>query len=221
MRNSARNQLGIVAIEYLEPEYAAIRRAIDAINAPAVYVDRKGTGSMAKAYNDGFRRLMAMSAGTTHVWFLSNASFPPGTAAKLFSEMNSTGFAAIHASFDSGHPFTRSLGIKETRRCPFVEFTAPMVLASVFKEFPLDEDMPYWGHDIDWGHRARQAGHNLGIYHGIKLGHTYIQENKKRHPVTAKRAALRRNTDHATRKALLAKYGPDWKKKVWTCPESF
>lgn len=208
------DRLGIVAIKYLEPYWKETEDLLNILEYSIVLVDRAGTGSMARAYNQGFRELMKQGS-FQYVWFVSNVTFPLNAVNKLLEQMDKTGFAAIHGSFKSGHPFCCPLHIEETRECPFIEFTAPIVRADVFEKIQLDEEMPYWGHDLDWGHRVRQLGWKIGVYHGFEFGHTYIQDNKNNHPVTKQRALLRRNTDGPTVRALQKKYGKDWRKKVW------
>jgi GT2 family glycosyltransferase len=70
--------------------------------------------------------------------------------------------------------------------------------------------MPYWGHDLDWGYRVRQAGWTLAVDHDVEVGHTYIR-NSKPHPATVRRRKLRILSDEPTRRTLAQEYGPDWR----------
>lgn len=206
----------IVAVEYDEPEYAQTRECIAASGLPVVWVDREGIGSLAEAYNRGFK-----SVRTPVVWFVSNIAFTPEVPGRLLLSLGDN--AAVHPQFPSDHTFIRQgSGVTPA---PFVEFTAPLVIADVFREFPLDEAMPYWGHDLDWGHRVRQAGHSLAVDHECRIDHVYVR-HLAQHPVTIRRRRLRRSTDEATRAALVERYGEDWKERLcydassWTPTES-
>lgn len=198
----------ILSLIYEEPEWVQTKECIERLGVSCFYVDRQGVGSMAKAYNDGFRENQC--AQFDYVWFLSNVTFPKDCLEKLLAQMERGEFAAIHPSFHSDHAHTRPLLQDVLLEAPFLEFTAPLVRSSVYAQLLLDEEMPYWGHDIDWGHRVRELGQKLGVHHGTVVDHCYIRFASK-HPVREARAQLRRDTDAATRAALVRKYGPDWK----------
>ena len=210
-------RLHIVAVKYDEPDWIITNRCISQSRFPVHYVDRKGVGSLAEALNRGFNYILSMKNEIDLVWFVTNVTFNPDLPTKLITQMAQTGYAAITPAFRSDHPFIRPVrGCSSTLECPMIEFTAPIVRVSVFKQFPLDENMPYWGHDLDWSHRVRQAHFKLGVYHGGVLGHEYIRNNRRRHPITMKRAALRVSTNVSTRVALEKKYGPNWREVIWS-----
>lgn len=206
------DKCAVVSVIYRELEWADTEKCLlNYCNPyPVFFVDRRGVGSLAKAINGGFS---AWANGSEYIWFVTNILFSPECLQKLIDQMDKNPkMAAITPSFESDHSFCRPIdGCKETKEVPFVEFTAPIVRASVFREFPLDEDMPYWGHDLDWGHRVRKAGHTLGVYHGEQLGHVYIRNTNNNQRITARRFELRKKSNSATRQALMRKYGGMWK----------
>ncbi len=207
------NRVIVISVVYEEPDWRQTRNCLERLNCPVFYVGRKGVGSLARAINVGF--LSYTTSTTEYVWFVTNVTWKSGLLEKLITEMDLGGWAAIHPCFASDHVHAQPAGVDETRAVPFIEFTAPMVRVDIFKRFLLDERMPYWGHDLDWGYRVSQAGHKIGVYHGQQLEHTYIRNNKQHHPITVERARLRRTTDQSTRVALEQKYGPQWRKLVW------
>jgi hypothetical protein len=222
----------VIAVEYLEPEYIATRESIEQEAAKyratdqtcdVVYISRKGVGSLAEAYNRGFREF---GKGYDYVWFVSNITIERvmnsgnGSALEMMvTAMEANRFTggkvvAIHPVFDSDHEHLRPIASAGLTPCPFVEFTGPMVRAETFNLFPLDERMPYWGHDLDWGHRVRQAGYTMMADHSVILGHSYIRfarKEKRLHPITRQRQANRKRTDAGTELALVKKYGKDWR----------
>jgi len=193
----------IVAVEYHEPEYKKTVDSISSVDVPVVFIDRNGTGSLAEAYNKGFKQI---KEPCEYVWFVSNISFGRGVLKSLLEAIGD--YAAIQPSYMSDHiSLQPGKGIEEV---PFVEFTCPLVRYDVFEKFPLDENMPYWGHDLDWGHRIREAGFKLACHKEVQIGHTYIRHGMK-YRVTRERARLRKESNASTTKALENKYGKDWK----------
>jgi len=207
------DKCNVISIIYKELEWCETERCLDQCCYPVHFVDRRGVGSLAKAINSGFK---AWANGAEYVWFVTNVTFDPECLQKLIEQMDcNPKLAAITPAFASDHAFCRPIGgCAETREVPFIEFTAPIVRASVFRDFPLDENMPYWGHDLDWGYRVRKAGWKLGVYFGATLGHTYIRDTNNDQRITARRYELRRKTNQGTRQALIAKYGAIWRKVV-------
>jgi len=203
--------VAIVSIIYKEPEWDATERCLDRCGFPKFFVDRKGTGSLAKALNAGF---LQWGQGFQYIWFVTNVTFSHTCLISLVEamEMNPE-FAGITPAFWSDHLFTRPApGKTGVASVPFIEFTAPIVRTSVFRDFPLDERMPYWGHDLDWGYRVRSSGHRVGVLYDETLGHEYIRNNKNECLITTIRKGKRQQTNESTRKALFEKYGPDWRK---------
>jgi hypothetical protein len=208
------SKVAVVAVKYLEPEYVQTIECIQALNVPVFYVDREGIGSLSMAINKGFNNNELTQF--KYVWFLTNIIFEASVLQQLVDEMERTGFTAIHPCFESDHRHIRPIAkLNSIREVPFIEFTAPMIRTNVFELFQLDEDMPYWGQDLDWSYRVRSKGCKLGVHYGARVDHTYIRNNKNDHPVTEARKRLRNMTDDMTRQKLISKYGNNWKKTVW------
>jgi GT2 family glycosyltransferase len=199
-----------VAIVYEEPFWTRTYACLESLGIPVVYVDRGGVGSLAEAYNRGFRE----APDTDLVWFVSDVTFAPGVLPALVETLRREDLAAVHPSFVSDHGFCRPDPAGGVVPAPFLEFTALLVRCDVFASFPLDERMPYWGHDLDWGWRVRHAGHRLGVDRDVTVEHCYLR-NKVQHPATLERARLRRSTDGPTRRALAATYGANWRAELW------
>jgi hypothetical protein len=197
-------KIQIVAIQYLEPEYTSTLRSINACGIPTVFVDRKGVGSMAEAYNSGFEKTNA-----EFVWFISNVSFDKRVPLELLKSIGN--YAGIHPKFESHHKFIRmGRGIREV---PFIEFTAPLIRSEVFKEFKLIEEMPYWGHDIAWGLECERRGYKVAVDHNTKVDHVYIWDSKK-NPITEERKQRRLESDKQTFDYLNTHYD-GWRKHVY------
>lgn len=204
----------ILSVIYQEPDW---HQTVDCIanhapGYPVFFVDRKGTGSLAEAFNRGFKENNLIVYDL--VWFLTNVRFGPRTLQRLEDHMWKTPYAAIHPAFESDHHHLRPKQVDEVFEVAFVEFTAPLVRSSIFANNPLDERMPYAGHDLDWGYRVRYAGHLIGVYHGVTVEHTYIRHNKRKHPVTALRANLRAATEEPTKQLLAQIYGENRQQKL-------
>lgn len=211
-----RQQCCIIAIRYTEPEWIETKDLIEQCGVPIIYVDRNGTGPMAEAYNRGFLHLCRSEFldSVEFVWFVSNVTFDPSILKNLVKRLEiRPKLAAVHPSFDnSDHKFCRPDGSNKLKTVPFVEFTAPMVRRSVFEQIVLDENMPYWGHDLDWGHRVRMAGHEIAVDHKNRIYHTYNRDLSNEHPDTLVRRAKRQKADGSTIRCLTRKYGHDWRK---------
>jgi hypothetical protein len=202
-------KVAIISIIYNELSWADTERCIDKCDCPKFFVDRHGVGSLAKAINAGFRQ---WGPGFEFIWFVTNVTFSQTCLKHLVRQMEMDSWAGLTPCFESDHLFCRPNPQKAgSWEAPFIEFTAPIVRASVFRDYPLDENMPYWGHDLDWGHRIRQGGYKLGCFYGEQLGHSYIR-NTDGDKWTKARCAKRKATDHSPRAALIKKYGPDWRK---------
>lgn len=207
--------IGIVAIIYQEEYWKETELLLAQTNDPVYLVDRKGVGSMSEAYNTGFKEAMK-DQEYEWIWFVSNVTFKPKDWQNIKNLAKTlTGYAAINPVYNSDHPHLRP-GHSEfaVYDIPFVEFTAPLVRASVFKENPLDEMLPYWGQDLDWSHRVKQNGWKLAACSEMVLGHSYIRESEP-NKITEQRKKLRFQTDAGTHKRLIEKYGQDWRKIIW------
>lgn len=204
----------IVSIVYLEPEWAETKAAIVRTGLPVSFVERdpQGVGSLAAAINKGFKQA---PEDVEYVWVITNVTFSQHLIGELHREIQK-GYAAVHPCFNSDHKHLQwnpdaNYGTLEV---PFVEFTCPLVRRSVFKEFPLDEYLPYVGHDMAWGYELRQTGYKLGVYHGEKIHHTYIRHSKSTHWATIKRRKLRMMAVRPTTQRLIELYGKDYKSKI-------
>lgn len=201
--------IGIISIIYQEKEWAETKKFLKRLNLPTVYVDRNGVGSMAKAYNRGFDAIIK-DHDLEYVWMVSNVVPQYDTLEKLVASME--GYDAISPSFQSDHAHIRPQFFNGVKEVPFIEFTAPLVRVETFKRIPLDEQMPYWGHDLSWGYEVRKIGGKVGVHYGTQVRHEYIRHKVKRKPlaVTKERQRLRKETNESTRERLRALYGDNW-----------
>lgn len=205
-------RVGIVSVIYEEPEWQETKQAIEDCGILTAYVDRKGVGSLARAHNEGFKRITS-ETDLDYVWFITNVTFDPVILPKLVKSMVDTGYDAIHPAFDSDHVNCRPDGSGKIKAVPFIEFTAPMVRVDTFKKIKLDEKMPYWGHDVDWGYRVRKSGGTVAVDHSITVQHEYIRfkVNTKPNKVTQLRHQYRKNTNGQTKQRLVSLYGKNWR----------
>lgn len=201
----------IIALKYEEKEWENTWESISRCRVPIIIAERGGVGNMAKAYNDAFFGNLESVKRFEYVWFVSNITFDRATIESLEEGMEVSGFAGIHPSFKSDHQHIRPTKENKIKEAPFFEFTAPIIKTDVFEKYPLDERMPYIGHDLDWGYRVREGGHSIGIYHGVEIDHTYIRFNKRPEKVTEIRKRLRALWDRPTELVLEKKYGKEWK----------
>lgn len=203
----------ILAVRYQEPEYLKTIECLEKIKGVKIaFVERKpeGKGSLSEAINRGFREQWD---GSEFVFIMTNIQFEPYLYQRLINGIKSSpNLAALCPCYESDHAFLRPHSFKygfELQQVPFIEFTAPMVRAQCLKDFPLDEDMPYVGQDLDWSYRVKQAGFTLGVDYGTSLEHKYIRKSKM-HPITKERLRLRKLADKPTIKKLETKYGKEW-----------
>jgi hypothetical protein len=180
-------------------------------------VDRQGVGSLAEAFNRGFREFTLQRYD--YVWFITNVTFRHRVLPTLVDVITRTGWCAVHPAFKSDHAFLRQdstlhgAGDVET---PFIEFTAPLVHAATFLSSPLDEAMPYVGHDLDWCYRVRAEGGKVGVCRQVSVGHAYLRNlTDADSPITTRRAELRQAAEAPTLNRLIEKYGAGWKKKLY------
>jgi len=218
MPTQSNPSVAILAMIYHEPEWlntiGSIQRHCPGV--PVFFAERNGVGGLAGPFNEAFaaNRLVEFD----YVWFLTNFSF----TGPLLKELVRTAVqlktdhrvAAIHPAFASDHRFLRPAGNSEVTCVPFVEFTAPLVDTLTFAKNPLDDYMPYTGHDIDWGHRVREDGEKLFCYTpspAVTVQHGYLRHSKSEHPATALRKKKREEAEVATVMRLRHKYGDNWR----------
>lgn len=208
----------IISVVYLEPEWRHTKHLVESSGYPFYFVNRRpaGTGSLAEAINRGFKEAKATDYELS--WIVTNITFGTHVLPRLAGAMRATKMAAIHPSFPSDHAHIKNDGSGKVKSVPFVEFTAPIIRTDIFNTHMLDEEMPYWGHDLDFGVRMRESGYMVGVDHGCQIGHTYIRHNKNPNQITLQRKTNRKNTDASTRMALQKKYGQQWKDVAF--PES-
>jgi hypothetical protein len=206
------NKLAIIALEYLESDYVQTKKCLDKCPHVVIKADRKGYLGIAKAFNEAFKRV---PPSIQYVWFVTNITFNRQDIDSLIAAMDLTGYAAITPCLDSDHPHIRPGG-KGIQEAKFVEFTCPIVRADVFRQFQLDERMPYDIHDLDWSFRVKSNGHKLGVHYGVEVGHTYLRNSKSVEAITEKRKTLRRLALTRTHEYAAKKYGKDWRDKIWT-----
>jgi hypothetical protein len=215
-----------VALGYYEPGY--LKQTTDSLNVCQIdYVvqmrDNQGVGSMAASFNRAMWRFTA-PLDIDYVWMLTNVGFPNKMLMHMVGVLEShPKCAAVHPMFESDHPHLncKRLGDKDCPEhgstVPFVEWTAPMIRMSAWSEIgPLDENMPYWGFDLDWSRRALDAGWNLRVNTKSQLHHEYLRGRRKgEHRITTERRRKRAELDKATDAALCEKWGDDWLCKLW------
>lgn len=203
----------IISIIYHEKDWQETASLLSETGLKTTFVDRGGVGSLAKAYNEGVGRIVESGTNPDYVWLVSNIYLgEPDIHEYLIAALGrlDRSFVAIHPCFASDHEFCRCNGEGEASEVPYIEFTAPLIRFEVLKQFPLNESMPYWGHDLDWGYRVRMNGHKIAVANRISVGHVYIR-NAKKEKVTMDRLNLRRKTDVKTRTELIRLYGQNWR----------
>lgn len=193
-----------------------------------VFADRDGVGNMSRAFNtsmhilkteDDLEYLQFRGEVRTrmmdikYIWFLTNVEFPPEMPLSLLSAFDEE-TAAVHPAFESSHDFIRD-AIGVVPEAPFIEWTAPMVRANTFYDLDgLDYNLPYWGMDLDFSYRAKQAGYVLKIDGRYRLKHAYLHLHAPE-PISEIRKQLRALYDKATEERLIEKYGENWLQKLW------
>ena len=208
----------IISLKYEEPYYLETLNCLERTKHDIVFADRQGVGNMSTAFNKAFLEAEA-ELHYKNVWFVTNIQFEVRVPELLLMELNSSRFqhekiSAIHPTFNSDHKHLRQYAGKTIGKIPFIEFTAPMINSKVYKEHLLDEELPYWGMDLDFSFRVKESGYNLGVHFGARIEHTYIRFNKELNSFTEKRKQLRAASDESTIKRLIQKYGNDWRKKL-------
>lgn len=202
----------IVYLEYLEPSWKATQACIDKCPHVTIKADRQGYLGIPRAFNKAF---IHVPPKIPYVWFITNITFKRQDVDMLIEAMDKTGFAAISPVFDSDHSHLRPRAGTGVKEAPFVEFTCPIVRTEVFRDFPLDENMPYDIHDLDWSARVRNNGHKLGVHYGVEVGHVYLRNSSFEHFITKKRKKYRDRALPNTHDYAAKKWGHNWKEKIW------
>jgi GT2 family glycosyltransferase len=205
----------IIALKYDELDWMNTWSCIAKCKCPVIIADRSGVGNMALAFNKAFQENLDIINKYEYVWFLTNIIFDASILKRMEETLDANFYSVLHPAFRSDHKHCNPnyTGLLSTP-VPFVEFTAPIMRVNLFKRFPLDIEMPYWGHDLDWGYRVNQAGYKIGVHHGCQVEHTYIRNNHTPDPVTIIRKQMRKLLDDHTENRLIEKYGKEWNNKL-------
>lgn len=214
-----RIKTAILSLIYLEPSWVKTCSCIaDLAGAyPIYYADRGGSGGLAPAFDAAFLRYDLTRY--RFVWFLTNVTWTDRHLLQRLEEglEQDTTLAAITPSFYSDHLFLRPQkdAAEETTFVPFVEFTCPLVRTDVYRRIGLDVEMPYTGHDVDWGFRVLKAGFRLAVHHKASVEHAYLRHlgmvGATALPITTERQQRRKAAEGSTTKRLLDKWGPNWR----------
>ena len=193
-----------LVLNYEESQCYSVLKEFD--KRDIVRVDRQGIGSMAKAFNEGLEKLEGKDVD--YVWWITNVEFEKGSKEKLEQVLvENPEVGAVHPKFQSDHPHIRF----GSGKVPFIEFTAPMFRYKTLIDVgDVDEQMPYWGFDLDWSYRAKCKGWELVVEDEVEVWHMYSR-HLMRHPVTDARLFLREYHDKGTVDRLVEKYGPGWR----------
>lgn len=205
----------VLVMQYLEPSWTELTLeclAGQTYPCSTMVVSRVGIGGLSSAFNAAMSRVT-----TEYVWHVTNVEFPDNTVERLVETMRHlTNAAAVHPVFDSDHPHLQPSDRRTIRPVPFVEWTAPFVRVSAWDCIgPLDDDLPYWGMDLDWSARARQAGYTLHAVQEAPINHTYLRHTSDTWAVSVERKYRRALFDASTEARLVMKYGPNWLSELW------
>jgi len=196
----------IVVLEYLEPDWLQTLKCVQDTGLPYEIVSRDGVGNMSRAYNS------IINKEADYYWFVSNVTFSPQMPYMMAMACEERGWAGIHPAMrSSDHKFQWPNG-NEPKETPFIEWTAPMVNAEIFRDNLLDEMLPYYYMDLDWCHRVKP--NKVGVHHGQVVEHTYLR-NKQEHPIGQLRKQLRNYWTPISQRHMIQKYGKDWQQKLW------
>jgi len=219
---SGANLAAILILAYKERGW--LKRTLASVqqieSRPHVYVVHRsdeGTGNMSADFNRGMEYIQRQKAHDfKYVWMLTNVTFPPDTFDVLQDSMESNPeHAAVHPAHQSSHVALRSEG-PPIDRLRFIEWTAPMVSMKAWESAgALDENMPYWGMDLDWSYRVKSLGFDLIVDRRAQVEHTYLHSVKEKSDVTRAREQRRTDSNAATESYMRSKWGADWIKKLW------
>ncbi len=214
--------LAAVILKYDEPGWT--ERTYECAKAAGIkriiFADRHGVGNMSRAFNDAIFNpdgsIKNVFSIYTHIWWLTNVEFTPDTAGQLLAAFDNdpdNDTAAVHPCHPSDHRHLQSA--IQPAVVPFIELTAPMFSTKALRRVgPMDDDMPYWGMDLDWSHRAKSAGYKLMVS-PARVGHEYLRHVKNKSAITEVRERMRVIWHSHTEAALIRKYGVDWHTKIW------
>lgn len=205
------NDLIIIALEYLEPEYRQTELCLNSWDFPIVCAKRDGVGNYSRAFNEAFQKTWNNVKNYKYVWMISNITFEKNVPYGLIDAMNLTGYAAIHPAMKSSdHAHLRPDGSKEIKEAKFIEWTAPIVRTDIFNEEMLDEMLAYYYMDLDWSYRVKQRGFNIGVDHSCTIDHVYLKNKTVNHPISSIRKQLRNYWTPISKNHMKEKYGNGW-----------
>ena len=188
-----------------------------------VYANRDGVGNMSRAFNEALKKHhnalqdrmddLNFNPGKKFIWFLTNVEFPQEMPLSLLSAFDIE-TAIVHPAFDSEHPhLNKAFGVVPD--VPFIEWTAPMVRASIFNQIGgLDEKLPYWGMDLHFSHQCREKGYCLKVDGRYRLKHDYLRVSAPE-KISQIRKELRYLYDQPTENRLIELYGEDYLPIIW------
>lgn len=203
--------VSILSVKYEEFSWLKTREDIENTNLPAVYVDRKpkGIGSLSEAINRGVKEI-----DSECLFLCTNINFKKSVIENLYKRIEELPkAAAICPVYKSDHshlrPSSYAFGF-DLFEVPFVEFTTGIFRTDLLKRFPLDEDMPFVGMDLDWSKIVKDSGYTLHSLKSVEIDHSYIRHSLH-HEITKKRLRARKNADASTIARLEQKWGKDWR----------
>ncbi len=209
------NDLAIISLIYLEPEYEQTKACLENIGYDVFYADRDGVGNMSRAFNECF--IKNVIGRYEAVWFITNITFDQQAPGKLLRSLFYENAACIHPSFDSDHRQIKPDGSGEVKPVNFIEFTAPMFKCSIFEIFMLDENCWYYFFDLIISKNLRDSRELMIVDHSVKVEHVYLRNKKGKSPITRLRQQLRDTIiNPINEKYMTRTFGNNWKHELWT-----
>lgn len=209
------DEITAVVLRYEEPNWtdATLQSLFHSGIKNIRFANRDGVGNMSRAFNEAiFDSFGDIKIKTKYVWWLTNVTFTPDVPERLTACFEGN-VAAVHPAHKSDH--SHLVHAQAGENIPFIELTAPMFESKALDRVGrMDEQMPYWGMDLDWSHRAANMGYKLRAS-SAGVDHEYLRLRKKEYPITRIREELRKLYDGSTTARLSEKYGPEWRKIVW------
>ncbi len=200
----------IIALQYLEPYYAATMQAISASDLPVTFADRNGTGNFSRAMNEA-----AKGIEEEYLWFITDIVFTRQTPFELLRSLTQYNLVAIHPEHNSDHHTHRPNGNVGVELVPYIEFTAPLVRRDWWERIRgLDENHWYWYQDLIFSKAVRELGGMMGVDHANPISHIYRRDCVE-HEITKARYKLRQERNVIEQQLLRERYGPNWRKILW------
>lgn len=208
--------LAIIALEYLEPEWQQTLDCVKATGLPYFIAKRDGVGNMSRAFNEAYDKYV--SGRYKYVWLVTNILFSPDVPKKLIEAFyEDCDLLGVHPSMKgSDHAHQIPDGSGEVKYVRFIELTAPMFYTDSFDSRMLCEETPYWYMDLIISHQLKQVG-EIAVHHGCEVSHEYLRNTVKKsvHPITKIRHELRSYFKKSSLEYLVKTYGENWKELLW------